>query len=191
VTADRVVANLVSTNAADSGNDPSVRILGTRFENLKIAGIPVDVKLGTALLDKFDTHASLEAAYLKNSTDDEKAVRALIDRPELKDALATAPEHFLHHFHFYESKNALPASKRGTTYTSLVKSLEPAHSGLDKIGHVVHVPGFGTIRLGEVHISRKTRLISMVQANLDCPHKGVVMAAEIGDGGAVGPPDGF
>jgi hypothetical protein len=191
VTADRVVANLVSTNAANSGDDASVRILGTRFENLKIAGIPVDVKLGTDLLDKFDTHASLETAYLRNTTDDEKAVRGLIDRPELREALATAAQHFLHHFHFYESKGALPASKRGTTYTSLVKSLEPAHPGLDKIGHVVHVPGFGTVRLGEVHISRKTRLISMVQVNLDCPHKGVVMAAEVGDGGVVGPGDGF
>jgi hypothetical protein len=191
VTADRVVANLVSTAAANSDNDPSVRILGTRFENLKIAGIPVDVKLGTHLLDKYDTHAALEAAYLSNKTDDEKAVRALIDRPDLKEMLAGAEEHFRHHFHFFESKGALPASKRGTTYVSLVQSLEPAHSGLNKIGHVVHVPGFGTIRLGEVHISRKTRLISMVQANLDCPHKGVVMAAEVSDGGVGSPPDWF
>jgi len=191
VTADRVVANLVSTNKANSGDDSSVRILGTRFENLKIAGIPVEVKLATDLLDKFDTHGALEAAYLSNATDDEKAIRGLIDRPELQDALKTAAQHFLHCFHFYKSKDALPASKRGTTYTSLVKSLEPAHSGLDKIGHVVHVPGFGTVRLGEVHINAKTRLISMVQVHLDCPHKGVLMAAEAGDGGLIGPGDGF
>ncbi len=47
VTADRVIANLVSTYPAPKG-EPSILFFGSRFENLRIAGIPIDIDIAAA-----------------------------------------------------------------------------------------------------------------------------------------------
>lgn len=48
VTADRVVANLVATFPSAMNSEPSFRFLGTRFENLKIAGTGIEVDIAMA-----------------------------------------------------------------------------------------------------------------------------------------------
>lgn len=177
VTVDRVVATLASTYTPASDGEPSVRLLGTRFENLRIAGIPVEVDLATDVLDRFDTHRSLAQAH---QTDD--GVRNLFDRVTLKHGAKEAPAHILRWFNTSEEGGALPAS-RGITGLSLVRGLAPGRAGLDCWGHVIHVPGFGTIRLAEVEISRTTRNVSMIQVDLDCPYKARLMFCEVADGG--------
>lgn len=177
VTADRVVATLSSTYTAASDGEPSVRLIGTHFENLRIAGIPVDVDLVCDVLDSFDTHRALAQAY---RTDDR--VRDLVDRLTLKHRAAEAPAHILRWFNPSKGGNELPAS-RGITAVSLVRSLAPQRAGLDCWGHVIHVEGFGTVRLAEVEISKVTRTVNMIQVDLDCPYKGQVMLCSIADGG--------
>jgi hypothetical protein len=44
ITADRVVAQVFAEHPLE-GYVPAISFLGTRFENLKIAGVPIDVKL--------------------------------------------------------------------------------------------------------------------------------------------------
>lgn len=48
VTADRVVANLVSTFPPTTNSESSLRFLGTRFENLRIAGTGIEVDIAMA-----------------------------------------------------------------------------------------------------------------------------------------------
>jgi hypothetical protein len=177
ITADRVVATLASTYTAESDGEPSVRLIGTRFENLKIAGIPVEVDLAADVFDRFDTHRTLAHAY---STDD--GVRDLIDQLTLKHRAKEAPAHILRWFNPSEGGSELPAS-RGITLVSLVRGLAPESPGLDCWGHVIHLAGFGTIRLAEVEISKVTRTVNMIQVNLDCPYKGQLMLCSIADGG--------
>ena len=44
VTADRIVSRLfTSYKADDPGDEPVVKLIGTRFENLRIAGIPASL----------------------------------------------------------------------------------------------------------------------------------------------------
>ena len=177
VTADRVVATLSSTYTAASDGEPSVKLIGTHFENLRIAGIPVDVDLAVDVFDGHDTHRALAHAY---KTDD--GVRELVDRLTLKHRAKEAPAHILRWFSPAEGGSELPAS-RGITAVSLVRDLAPRRSGLDCWGHVVHIKGFGTIRLAEVEVSKVTRTVNMIQVDLDCPYKGQLMLGSIADGG--------
>ena len=161
VTADRLVANLVSTANSTPETDPTVRLLGTRFENLRIAGIPVQVDLGCDVFDRYDTHTSLATAYRTDA-----AVRNLIDPPGAEKA----------------SDCEMPAT-RGSTRASLVRGICAEGPGLEIEGHVIRVQGFGTIRLAEVELTKRTRLVTMLQIDFDCPYQGRVMFCEIADGG--------
>lgn len=176
VTADRIVANVVSTDTVSPDGEPSVRLIGTRFENLRIAGIPVQVDLATDLFDAYDTYSSLAAGYKDND-----AVRSMIDRPGAANP-AEAPGHVRPWLHLREANKEIP-EYRGRTRTSLVRNLTPERTGLEAWGHVIHVKGFGTIRLAEIEISRRTRLVNMLQIELDCPRHGYVMFVEVCDGG--------
>ena len=170
VTADRIVANLVSTYSPAVGQN-SVRLLGTRFENLRIAGIPVKVDLATDLFDKYDTHSTLCGAYKDN--DD---VRNLMDRAAMRHS-SDVPAKIQRWLPSGGSAGQMPER------LSLVRSLVPETGGLDAWGHIIHVPGFGTIRLAELDLSPATRVINMLQIRFDCPFKGRMMCLSVGDGG--------
>jgi hypothetical protein len=68
VTADRVVSRLMTTYS-EGATEPSVKVIGTRFENLKIAGIPVEVDLAVDLLDRYHKFNDLSQAYEKGEKD--------------------------------------------------------------------------------------------------------------------------
>lgn len=177
ITADRVVATLASMYTKTSDGEPSVRLLGTRFENLRIAGIPVEVDLAADVFDQFDTHRALSHAYKTND-----AVRGLVDQLTLKHRAKEAPPHIMRWLNPMEGGSELPSS-RGITSISLVRGLAPRGGGLDCWGHVIHVPGFGTVRLAELEISKTTRTVNMIQVDIDCPHKAQLMLCSVSDGG--------
>jgi hypothetical protein len=147
LSADRVVSRLM-TNYKDGATEPSVRLIGTRFENLKIAGIPVEVDLAIDLLDRYHTYGDLSDAY--NGGD------------------SNVPHLF----------------KNGIGRGSLVRALAPASSGLDCTGHIVKVPGLGSIRLAEIRITPLTRIVSMIQIDFDCPFQGRFVCCLSEDGGS-------
>jgi hypothetical protein len=176
VTADRVVATLGSTYTSGSDGEPSVRLIGTRFENLRIAGIPVEVDIATDVFDRYDTHRALTAAYIKD-----KDVHSLVDKLCLKHRAEEAPAHILRWFHFGEGEE-LPAS-RGITAISLVRGFHARGGGLDPWGHVIHVPGFGTVRLAQLEISKRTRNVTMIEVDIDCAYEGTITVCSVSDGG--------
>jgi hypothetical protein len=182
VTADRIVANLVSTypghKPGDPPREPSVRLLGSRFENLRIAGIPVQVGLNVDTLDEYDTFTELQKAWPKVDR-----VRELFGDEALRARLSGAPSKVSRWFNPAAAASQLPAVE-GVSSTSLVRELKPEGSGLESWGHVIHLKGFGTIRLGEVQISRLTRALTMLQIDFCCPLKGAVAFCFVEDGGS-------
>jgi hypothetical protein len=177
VTADRIVANLVSTFKGESPGELSVRLVGSRFENLRIAGIPVKVILAVDTLDKYDTYQSLRYGY-----ESDECVRDLFGDLSLRERFDKAPSKVAQWFsHGCKIHPELPAID-GISRVSLVRGLEPEDSGFDCWGHVIHVHGFGTIRLGEVAINRLTRSVTMVQIDLGCPITGRLMCCASEDG---------
>ena len=180
VTADRVVANLVSTFRHVEGEkdtEPSVRLIGSRFENLRIAGIPVKVCLNLDVLDRYHHHKDLKAAFSSG----EKIVRDLFGGDDLKARHPKAPK---------EVKAFLDAppedgSEMPSTL-SIVRKLEPECDAFECFGHVIHIEGFGTIRLGEIQICRTTRELTMVQVKLGCPVEGQACCGSVGGVGSDG-----
>jgi hypothetical protein len=169
ITADRVVATLSSTFSSKPDYEPSVRLLGTRFENLKVAGILVQADLAVDVLDRFDTHRALAHAW-KSDND----VQLLFGQTTVS-----------------------PSDWPGNTSVSSVRSLPGLPEkcpGLVRHPRVIHVVGFGTVRLAEVTVSRGSRNVAMIHVELDCPYKGRVMCCEItgpADEYVTSPPDDY
>lgn len=75
--------------------------------------------------------------------------------------------------------------KSGNILSSLIDGLE--EDGDPKTshgGHVVHIPGFGRIALGEVRLSGDSVQLVMIRADLGCPVKGGVTISCLGGGGS-------
>lgn len=175
VTADLVVANLVETY---KNGLHTFKLIGTRFENLRIAGIPVEVDLASDVFDKYDNHEDLLEAYRTEDT-----VRTLLEDITLKDRLQEAPDKISRWFSKPTDNDSAGMSATGRTLLSLVRKLEPKTSAIQAWGHVIHVDGFGTIRLAELEVGPSTRRVNMVQIDLGCPVEGRVSACSIiGDG---------
>lgn len=167
VTADRVVATVF----AHCKKVSSLQLIGTYFDNLRIAGIPVEVDLAVDLFDRHDTYKSLKEAYKTDDPD----VHKLLDQP----ALRAAPEDVLRDLDLPELGSELPSSN-GIATVSLVREIVvPKSAGLRHWGHVIQVSGFGIIRLAEVEIGNGARTVSMVQVHLHCPMKGRIQTCEV------------
>jgi len=177
VTADRIVSHLVSTFKGEGPGEPSVLFLGSHFENLRVAGIPVKVTLAVDVLDKYNTYKSLREAY-----GHEDSVRDLFGDAAFKERIHEAPAKVAQWFsHAAAAQPEMPANN-GISRVSLVRRLEPEGGGLDCWGHVIHVPGFGTIRLGEVSISPLSRSVTMLQVDSCCPIAARIMCCASEDG---------
>ena len=178
VTIDRMVVHVVSTHGNQPDGQPSVRLLGTRFENLKIAGISVGVDLALDLFDRCDTHTKFLNAYRN-----EKDTRGFVANVACKDRLKNVPVEVQRWLPQAPQNDAELPATQGTTSLSLVRQLEPASAGLMHYGHIVYIEGFGVIRLGEVHITPYTRSVTMLHFNLGCPVGGDGSGGSGEDGG--------
>lgn len=179
VTADRIVANLVSTYVDGPDAEPAVNLIGSRFENLRIGGIPVKVCLNLDVLDKYRHHKHLKAAY---KTD--KKVRDLFGDDDLKSRHRDAPPEVKNFLDAPPEDDSEMPHRNGVSTVTIVRKLEPECNAFECFGHVIHIEGFGTIRLGEVRICNRTRHLSMVQVRLGCPVEGDGSVGVVDDGGS-------
>ena len=70
LTADRVVARMAVYHHPTGGSEATYDITGSYFENLRIAGHPVDVKLATHVFHDHDTYSKLAKAHQAGTTDE-------------------------------------------------------------------------------------------------------------------------
>jgi hypothetical protein len=71
----------------------------------------------------------------------------------------------------------------GTLLCSLVDGLDGGHSN-ESCGHIVEIPGFGRIFLGELWVLRNSVQLVAIRAELGCPVKGKVGVCAVGGGGS-------
>jgi len=143
VTADRIVAQ-IGTDYRNQSYIPSITFLGTRFENLRIAGHPVRLELDIDFLGE-NAH---NARWTEN-----RGLRDRVagQRQTIESQNRVPPE-------FLESYNRLPSNDGtlGSLGCSLVNHTEGSFPGRC-VGHVIDVPHFGRIYLAVLHI-RETDL---------------------------------
>ena len=142
VTADRIVAQL-SMEHPEEGYVPRISFLGTRFENLQIAGHLVSFDLD---LEIFGDKPAHDAPYLRDRRFIEKYSnhhRRIGSQNDLPPELAERYNRFLAH----ERGEASP----GSVECSLADNADGSFPGRC-FGHAIWVPNFGLIRLAEVCI---------------------------------------
>jgi hypothetical protein len=182
LTADRVVAQ-ISTSHPLVGYVPSVSFLGTRFENLRIAGHPVEVKLD---LDLLGPKPANDAPYSRD--------RGFLDK------ISSQYQPIRHHEDvpgdLHQRYNRLPAGfgsgkdYRETVECSLVNHVDGSYPG-KSFGHAIRVPNFGVIHLATVHLEQSgyqeaTGIfeetlfrLTMIELQMGCPVAGQAQAAAL------------
>jgi hypothetical protein len=143
VTADRVVAQISTVHPAyGTGQVPEVTFLGTRFDNLRIAGHKVEVD---RCLDILGPKLAGDESYFENG--------GVLDRiSQQYDRIATADE--LPDWASEEYPKGRPVlNGNGTLKCSLVNRVMGAPKF--SFGHVIDLPHFGKIFLGELKVTRE------------------------------------
>jgi hypothetical protein len=173
VTADRVVAQ-ASTEHPLNGSIPEITFLGTRFDNLRIAGHPVRLELD---LDFFGARPENDAPW-SSKKDFRERVAAQYDNICSQSNLPAE---------IAERYNRLPSNPnpQESIECSLVQRAEGSYPGRT-FGHVIDIPHFGrvylaTLRLVETRdpttgtISTLYRL-TMIEAKMGCIANGSASA---------------
>ena len=158
VTADRVVARLSASY--EFGHDESKIIpLGSKFENLQIAGCPVKVDFDHELFLKMETFADVRKEFESNSE-----FRKIAQDP-------------------FQSGTSQKPGPCGVLLCSLVKSIETTCPGIKIQGHGIVVPKFGTIFLGEFLAEHGKRTLTMIRLELGSPVSGSGVVAQVSGNG--------
>ncbi len=149
VTCDRVVLRLTSKHP-DGGGEPSFNPLGSRFENLRIAGHPIEANMATDLFTQHHTWSKLSHAFEHDHAFHEDLAK-----------LSMIEAHGKH----------LPEG-HGTVGVTLVRNLDKLPRGLERRDHGIYVPHFGTVYLGEYFVSRHAQRLLMLHVDLGCAVEG-------------------
>ena len=140
VTADRVVGQTIAEHPLE-GYVPSVNFLGTRFENLRIAGHPVALEMN---LNVLGGKPASDASYSHDPGVCERVssqYKRLIGYGDLPGELR-------------ERYNRLSSSLRGaeTVECSLVNQVTGSLPGRS-YGHIIDIPDFGKVILGKLTVT--------------------------------------
>lgn len=167
LTADRVVGQTITEHPL-VGYVPSISFLGTHFENLRIAGQPVELDLDLAIFGSKpadDAPYTREHGFLGRVSSQYDRIRKHEDLPS----------------ELQERYNRL-SSTLGTSEAvecSLVNQADGGYPG-KSFGHVIKIPGFGTITLAKLTVKhedfdKETRIpkattfnLTMVDLKLGC-----------------------
>jgi hypothetical protein len=172
VTADRIVARLASNHTLDDKDypEPHFTLVGSRFENLHIAGCKVEVPLDIDLFEKIHTFAAARNEFKTNAD-----FRRMAEDPfEGGDQLPQQPEH-------------------GAILCSIVdvKNMKMKKCpGVTQKGHSFIIPKFGKLFLGEVLLEHSRRTLTMVRFELGSPVSGSGTVVALDGNGKPYPPGG-
>jgi len=153
ITADRVVGQVSTEHSFENGHVPSVTFLGTRFENLQVCGVPVEVTYNFDVCG--DKPAESNKSYLTKRdflVASQSKVREIVNSGFLFGEAAKQ-----YHKRLEEITCLLDEGKGCSITCSLVESIDigKVQKRIPKartVGHVIVIPDFGAVSLGEVKI---------------------------------------
>ena len=159
VTADRIVAQI--SVAHSPGEKSRVTLLGTQFVNLKLAGVPVAAKMHPGVFaphpnvrqDGLDTvpHPAFED-LLEVASDQHKA-RSSLKHPEwLEGRLG-------------KNDPKKDVQEKGSALCSVVGEVSVGAPGAS-FAHVLHIPDFGNVYLGELLLARHSFHLTMLRIEM-------------------------
>jgi hypothetical protein len=154
VTADRIVARLYSKHLP---NKPEgfITMVGSKFENLRIAGCRVDITLNIELFERLPTFVAA-----KNDFDHNGEFRTIAEDP------------------FQTGQKLKTVEPGGAFLCTCVKEMDTTCPGVERVGHCFKVPGFGKIFLGEVVVRYGERTLTMVRLEIGSAVSGIGSAVQ-------------
>ncbi len=166
VKANRVIASLTIEHPRD-GHYAKASVTGTTFENLSIDGVSIDPTLGKKVLTPYRKGAFPEMSI----TEDDQYVARAIEQSRRLTEDEHAPDWLKMRFRWVQSKRA--RRQKGFIACSLVDKLRGAKAG-SSFGHVVVVPDFGNIFLGEMLAGHNMFRLTMIRIEMGCDNEGTV-----------------
>jgi hypothetical protein len=155
LTADRVVAQVSTEHPLMYGHVPKVTFLGTRFENLRIAGYPVEVELDLGFCGnkpEGDLPYLEDSGFLGRVRDQLSRAADAKDLPESLEKQYDAKIAYINDLKKHVNGGA-NGGRNGYSklQCSLVKSIGPI-PGVEVFGNMIFIPDFGTVSLAEVEV---------------------------------------
>jgi|SRR5579859_1017711 len=183
LTADRVVARMAIYHKGDDSHEASYDITGSYFENLRIAGHPVNVRLDTRSFHEHDTFSKIADGHKHGKNDHLLMGAGLMklsgkELGKLEDTYhaLTGMGDMLAGW----KKKPRPA-ERGSYMLSAANHLdlekEIGKTELQGFGSFICIPKFGVIRLGEIIVHKHSRTLRMFRVQMCSSGHGT------GDGG--------
>jgi len=169
VTADRVVAQ-VSTEHPLDGYVPSVTFLGTRFENLRIGGQDVNPVLNLGICGATPANDGLyilDPSFLGRVSQQYTQINSASGVPA---ALQQRYDAALLNPVTIQAQMQAAANGQGdkpAIECSLVDGVASDVTGA-AFGHVIVVPGFGTVSLAELAVDDDSFHLTMISLDLGC-----------------------
>ena len=176
VTADRLTAQ-VSTEHPLEGDNPRVTFLGTSFENLKIAGCSVDIKLDFNICDQgngigYPSEPCIEDdQFLARVADQYKRMTNAKNLPEwVKDR--SIPDWIKERYEWDDAQ----AANTDSVLCSMVKEAA-VQEACDQFpgrpfGSVFEVPDFGRVFLGELFVDCSSYRLTTIRLEMGCSGQG-------------------
>jgi hypothetical protein len=176
VTADRIVARVASKQFIDDP-EPTITPIGSHFENLRIAGCPIEPELDTDLFNRFGTFEAFRKAY-EGDQQYRDAMQAVFlwGKPKFE-----VPEFLRERYNSFAG-DKFPESK-GIVLCSLVKGIKTNCGELKIYGNVIEVPQFGKVYLAETILKHYEREVTMLRLELGSPSAGTAIGPSGGGGG--------
>ena len=188
LTADRVVARMAVYHSTH-GSEATYDITGSYFENLRIAGYPIEVKLATHVFHDHDTYSKVAKAHHARKTDEWLVGGKLT---KLKNNELTELEDEYHALIgmsevVKEWKKSTRSADRGSYWFSPANNLEwKPSSEILSFGSIICIPKFGVIRLAEMVVHRHSRTLRMFRVQMCSSGHGTSDGGTAGGGGTGG-----
>lgn len=154
VTADRIVARL-ATQHPDKNEEPEIVVLGSKFENLRIAGCPADVELNHEFFLRLNTFELIRKELASNGD-----FRKIAEDP------------------FQTGQKQKMPDVQGVLLCSLVKDMKTTCPGVKRQGHAFVVPQFGKVFVAEMLAKHGSRTLTMLRLEMGSPVSGTAVAGE-------------
>jgi hypothetical protein len=173
LTADRIVSRMFVYAPDDNKQEINFDITGSHFDNLRIAGHKVDVKLATHIFHDHDTYSKVAEAHQAATSDpwllgsklancEDKELQGLGDTYRALNSMRALVEEC-------RNKKNRPAD-RGSYWFSPANDFDlKTQIGPSEIlgyGSIICIPKFGVIHLAELVVHHHTRSLTMFRVQM-------------------------
>jgi hypothetical protein len=179
VTADQVIAKLIVEHPANGGH-AKASVAGSAFDNLVINGVKITPKLAKNALPPHKRGKYPDWSI----TEDPNFIKRAVTQSQRAIAAKGAPAWIKPRLSWVQSKGA--RRRKGYVQCSLVDKVQGAKPG-SCFGHVIHVPDFGNIFLGELLTSHHVFRLTMMRLEMGCNNHGTTSIGSGDSNGSTSP----